>query len=814
MQGKFTSQAQKALAHAEEATVAFNHGYVGTEHMLLGLIRTDGSVAQKALKNQGLNETDIVEKMKVFIGIGTVALSQPHDFTPRAKRILENSLRSAMKYGTSNIGTEHILLALMRETSCVAVKIIESLGVDSELIYNEIMDMLAGNSKNSGIPTSGKTLKNKKSTTPTLDQFSRDFTQMARDHKFDPIIGRDKEIERVVQILSRRTKNNPCLVGEPGVGKTAIIEGLAQKIVDNTIPELLRNKRVVCLDLSTMISGTKYRGEFEERINKTLEEVKNAGDVILFIDELHTIIGAGAAEGAMDASNILKPSLARGEIQLVGATTLDEYRKHIEKDAALERRFQPVTVEEPSEDEAVQILHGIKDKYEAHHKVQIIDDAIKAAVVLSSRYIADRYLPDKAIDLIDEASSRVRLRSYSTPADVKDLEEKLVKLSLDKEDAIKAEKYELAGQIKQKENETKELLANAQIEWEAKNTKSTQIVSEGEIADIVSSWTGIPVRRLAEEETERLRNMEVLLHERVIGQKEAVTAISKAIRRGRVGLKDPKRPIGSFMFLGPTGVGKTELTKTVAAALFGDESAMIRIDMSEYMEKHTVSKLIGSPPGYVGYDEGGQLTEKVRRKPYSVILFDEVEKAHPDVFNVLLQILDDGHITDSRGRRIDFKNTVIVMTSNIGARNIIEPKRLGFISIEDREKSYNDMKKNVMDEVKRLFRPEFINRIDEIIVFHALTQEHIEEIATIMVASLAKRITTHTGIDISLSEEATKWLATKGYDKAYGARPLRRTIQSEIEDHMSEQILEGEIQEGDRVYIDMHDDKLTFAVNQ
>jgi len=814
MQGKFTPQAQKALAFAQEATLAFKHGYIGTEHLLLGLIRTEGSVAQKALRNQGLNEIDIVEKMKAFIGMGNVALSQPHDYTPRTKRILENSLRNAMKYGTNNIGTEHILLALLRETSCVAVKIMESLGVDSELIYNEVMDMLAGDNKHSGIPSTGKPGKDKKSSTPTLDQFSRDFTQMAREQKFDPIIGRDKEIERVVQILSRRTKNNPCLVGEPGVGKTAIIEGLAQKIVNDTIPELLRGKRVVCLDLSSMISGTKYRGEFEERINKALQEVKGAGDVILFIDELHTIIGAGAAEGAMDASNILKPSLARGEIQLVGATTLDEYRKHIEKDAALERRFQPVTVEEPSEDEAIQILHGIKDKYEAHHKVKITDDAIKAAVELSSRYIADRYLPDKAIDLIDEASSRVRLRSYTTPVDVKELEEKLEKLSIDKETAIKEEKYELAGQIKQKENEAKEQLANTQIEWEAKNSKSTQVVSEGEVADIVSSWTGIPVRRLAEEETERLRNMEALLHERVIGQKEAVTAISKAIRRGRVGLKDPKRPIGSFMFLGPTGVGKTELTKTVAEALFGDEKAMIRIDMSEYMEKHTVSKLIGSPPGYVGYDEGGQLTEKVRRKPYSVILFDEVEKAHPDVFNVLLQILDDGHITDSRGRRIDFKNTVIVMTSNIGARNIIEPKQLGFISAQDREKTYNDMKKSVMDEVKKLFRPEFINRIDEIIVFHALTQEHIEEIAKIMAKVLTKRISTHMDINISLSEEATKWLAVKGYDKAYGARPLRRTIQAEIEDQMSDQILEGKIQEGDRVYIDMHDNELTFEINK
>ncbi|HHX60947.1 MAG TPA: ATP-dependent Clp protease ATP-binding subunit [Epulopiscium sp.] len=812
MEVNYTPQTQRAIKHAEEATIAFNHGYVGTEHLLLGLIRTDGSVAQKALRNQGLSEHDIVEKMKVFIGMGNVAIAQPRDFTPRSKRVMGNSQINAIKYGTNKIGTEHILLALLRETSCVAVKIIESLGVDADLIYNQIVDMLSGDAKNTGKPMAGRPIKNQKSSTPTLDQFSRDFTQMARNHKFDPVIGRDKEIERVVQILSRRTKNNPCLVGEPGVGKTAIIEGLAQKIVDGTIPELLRGKRVICLDLSAMVSGTKYRGEFEERINKALDEVKNSGDVILFIDELHTIIGAGAAEGAMDASNILKPSLSRGEIQLVGATTLDEYRKHIEKDAALERRFQPVTIEEPSEEETIQILHGIKDKYEAHHKVKITDPAIEAAVTLSSRYIADRHLPDKAIDLIDEASSRVRLRSYTTPMDVKVLEEKLIKLSVEKEEAIKEEKYEFAGQIKHQENETKEQLANAKIEWEAKNTESTQVVSERDIADIVSTWTGIPVQRLEQEETERLRNMEGVLHERVIGQEAAVTAISKAIRRGRVGLKDPNKPIGSFMFLGPTGVGKTELTKTVAEALFGDENAMIRIDMSEYMEKHTVSKLIGSPPGYVGYDEGGQLTEKVRRKPYSVILFDEIEKAHPDIFNVLLQILDDGHITDSRGRRVNFKNTVIVMTSNIGARNIIEPKRLGFISIEDREQSYKVMEKNVMDEVKKLFRPEFVNRVDEIIVFHALTQGHIEEIATIMIATLIKRITSHTGIQVKLSEEAIKWLAVKGYDKAYGARPLRRTIQSEIEDHMSEEILDGNIKEGDNVYIDMHEEKLTFEV--
>ncbi|NLI89240.1 MAG: ATP-dependent Clp protease ATP-binding subunit [Epulopiscium sp.] len=814
MKDKLTRQARIAMKNAEEAAIAFNHSYVGTEHLLLGLMMSEGSVAQQALKNYGLNDHDIIDKIKALIGVGPIPVTKVEDYTPRSKRIMEASLQNAIAIGADQIGTEHILLAILRERGCLAVQIVESLGADPETIYNDILKMLSGNPRQAGKPMAEDKREDRETNTPTLDQYSRDFTQMAREHKFDPVIGRSKEIERVVQILSRRTKNNPCLVGEPGVGKTAIIEGLAQEIVNGTIPELLKDKRVVCLDLSTMVSGTKYRGEFEERINRVIDEVREAEDVILFIDELHTIIGAGAAEGAMDASNILKPSLSRGEIQLVGATTLEEYRKHIEKDAALERRFQPITVDQPTEEETVQILQGIKDKYEAHHKVQITDEAIKAAATLSSRYIADRYLPDKAIDLIDEASSRVRLRSYTRPTDLKELEENLEKLALRKEKAIKDERYEEAGVIKQEEDKIKEELTNAKIEWEAENSKNNQVVSEREIEEIVSTWTGIPVKRLAEEETERLRNMEKELHKRVIGQKEAVTAISKAIRRGRVGLKDPNRPIGSFMFLGPTGVGKTELTKTVAQALFGDESAMIRIDMSEYMEKQSVSKLIGSPPGYVGYDEGGQLTEKVRRKPYSVILFDEIEKAHIDVFNVLLQILDDGHITDSRGRRVDFKNTVIIMTSNIGARNIIEPKRLGFISAEDIEQSHKDMEKNVMDEVKKVFRPEFINRIDEIIVFHALTQEHIEEIATIMVDTLIKRISKHTGINVEMTDEAIKWLAEKGYDKAYGARPLRRTIQSEIEDYMSEKILDGEIKEGDSISVGLKDNELVFNTNK
>lgn len=812
MEIRFTPQAQAAVEHAERIMAEFRHGYLGTEHLLVGLIHAEDSVAQKALEEYGITEEDLLDKIKEVIGMGNTPLTAPKDFTPRVKRIFEVSSQLARQLGTSEIGTEHLLISVLKEKTCVAVKLLESLGVNTNKLLTSLVDMLTGGNQKAeaSFATSKENAKAGKSTTPTLDKYSRDLTQLAREEKFDPIIGRENEIERVVQILSRRTKNNPCLVGEPGVGKTAVVEGLAQKIVAGTIPELLKDRRVVSLDLSSMISGTKYRGEFEERINKVLEEVRGAGDVILFIDELHTIIGAGAAEGAMDASNILKPSLARGEIQLVGATTLDEYRKHIEKDAALERRFQPVQVDEPTEEETVEILKGIKDKYEVHHQVQITEDAITAAVKLSSRYIADRYLPDKAIDLLDEAASKVRLRAYTSPANIKELEEDLSKLSKQKEEAIVNEEYEKAGQIKQKENEIKEKIANAKVEWEAKHTKSNQVVSEEEIADVVSSWTHIPVKRLAEEEFERLQSMEKILHERVIGQDEAITAVSKAVRRGRVGLKDPNRPIGSFLFLGPTGVGKTELTKALAEAIFGNENTMIRIDMSEYMEKHTVSKMIGSPPGYVGYDEGGQLTEKVRRKPYSVILFDEIEKAHPDVFNILLQILDDGHITDSRGRRINFKNTIIIMTSNIGARNIIEPKKLGFVSFEDAAKSYEDMKKNVIEEVKRIFRPEFLNRIDEMIVFHALSTENIRNIADVMINKLLQRISKNVGIEIELTRETLDFLAQKGYNQAYGARPLRRTIQTYVEDKLSDEILDGRLKEGDKVLVSIENDACKF----
>ena len=813
MEIKFTPQAQMAIEYAEQVMTDFRHGYLGTEHLLVGLIHAKNSVAQKALEACGITEEDILDKIKDIIGMGGSPLVVTRDFTPRVKRIFEMSTQLAKQLGSERIGTEYLLIAILKEKNCIAVKLLETLGINVSKLSAVLMEMLTGSTQKTeaSFSTTKAGSQASKSTTPTLDKYSRDLTTFAREGKFDPIVGREKEIDRVIQILSRRTKNNPCLVGEPGVGKTAVVEGLAQKIASEEIPDLLKGKRVVSLDLSSMISGTKYRGEFEERINKVIEEVRLAGDVILFIDELHTIIGAGAAEGAMDASNILKPSLARGEVQLIGATTLDEYRKHIEKDAALERRFQPVQVEEPSEEETLEILKGIKDKYEMHHQVQITEDALKAAVKLSARYIADRYLPDKAIDLLDEAASKVRLRAFVSPTNIKELETQLVTLGQEKEMAIMSEEYEKASEIKRKENEIKEKIANAKVEWDAKHTKNDQIVGEEEIADIVSSWTNIPVRRLAEEETERLKQMEKILHERVVGQEEAIVAVSKAVRRGRVGLKDPNRPIGSFMFLGPTGVGKTELTKALAEAMFGDENAMVRVDMSEYMEKHTVSKMIGSPPGYVGYEEGGQLTEKVRRKPYCVVLFDEIEKAHGDVFNILLQILDDGHITDSRGRCINFKNTIIIMTSNIGARSIISPKKLGFISTEDAEKSYEDMKKNVMEEVKRTFKPEFLNRIDETLVFHPLTTKEIREIADIMIKRLIERISKNVGIEIKLTEEALDFLGKKGYNQAYGARPLRRTIQTYIEDRLSDEILSGQFKEGDVVTVGVEGEVCTFA---
>jgi len=808
MYGRFTEKAEKAITHSQESAMQLGHNYVGTEHLLLGLVREGTGIAARVLQSQGVTEEKVIREIEELIGKGEQTGEQPLGFTPRTKRVLELSFKEARRMGQNYIGTEHLILGIMKEGESVAVRILIDLGVDPQKLISEISKMLTEEAPGAaGEPKSHSANSN----TPTLNQFGRDLTEMAREGKFDPVIGRDNEIERVIQILSRRTKNNPCLIGEPGVGKTAIAEGLAQKIVEGNIPEILKDKRVVTLDLSSMVAGAKYRGEFEERLKKALEEIRKAGNVILFIDEMHTIIGAGAAEGAIDASNILKPSLARGEIQVIGATTLDEYRKHVEKDAALERRFQPITVGEPTVEEAIGILKGVRDKYEAHHRVKITDEAIVAAVKFSDRYITDRFLPDKAIDLIDEAGSKVRLKSFTAPPDLKKLEEQFEKLRKEKEDSIRSQEFEKAARIRDEEQKLKSELEKAKNEWYQKSQVKTDTVTEEHIAEVVASWTGIPVKKLAEEETERLMKMEDVLPQRVIGQEEAVKAVSKAIRRGRVGLKDPKRPVGSFIFLGPTGVGKTELCKALAEALFGEENSIVRIDMSEYMEKHSVSRLVGSPPGYVGYDEGGQLTEKVRRKPYSVVLFDEVEKAHPDVFNILLQILEDGRLTDSQGRTVDFRNTVIIMTSNVGARMITEPKRLGFASPnEEKSKSYQDMKNNVMGELKNTFKPEFLNRVDEIIVFHPLEETHIKQIVRLMLDSLTKRIQSND-IKLEVSDKAVDHLANKGYDMIYGARPLRRAIQSDVEDKLAEEILEGKIKSGDSVVVDFDGENLTFT---
>lgn len=804
--GRFTQRAAQALNLARECSTALGHNYIGTEHILWGLVKEGGGIAANVLMSNGVTENRVMEKILSIVGRGDGSLPIS-GYTPRTKRVIELSYAETRKMGQNFIGTEHILLAILREGESVAVRILMELGVDINKLYDSLITMLQ---EDTPAAVSSNKPRAEDVQTPTLDQFGRDLTVMAKEGKIDPVIGRDKEIERIIQILSRRTKNNPCLIGEPGVGKTAICEGLAQKIIEGNIPEILKGKRVVALDLSSMVAGAKYRGEFEERLKKSIEEIRNAGNVILFIDELHTIVGAGAAEGAIDASNILKPLLARGEIQVIGATTHDEYRKYIEKDAALERRFQPIQIGEPTQEEAIEILKGIRDKYEAHHNVKITDKAIEAAVKLSSRYITDRFLPDKAIDLIDEAASKVRLKSFTAPPDLKELEQKIEQLHKMKEDAIVNQEFEKAASLRDQENALKEEMNSRKEKWRMKNQTETQAVTEEEIAEIVGTWTGIPVSRLAQEETERLKNLENILHQRVIGQEEAVKAVAKAIRRGRVGLKDPKRPVGSFIFLGPTGVGKTELSKALAEALFGDESHMIRLDMSEYMEKHTVSRLVGSPPGYVGYDEGGQLTEKVRRKPYSVVLFDEIEKAHPDVFNILLQILEDGRLTDASGRLVDFRNTVIIMTSNIGARDIVEPKRLGFgAAMENEAKTYEDMKKNVMNELKKTFRPEFLNRVDELIVFHPLTRENINDIAELMLKDVAKRLK-NSNITLTADEKVKEFLAEKGYDKVYGARPLRRTIQNLVEDKLAEAMLDGIIHEGDSVKVVVNGDKLEF----
>ncbi len=816
MMYKFTTSSKAALEAANDIAVELGHDYIGTEHILYGLAEETEGVAGKVLANQDVTLDDIVEEIEELVGKSESSSSKTLGFTPRTKRVIENAFREARKNGSEYIGTEHLLLGIMREADSVAVRILLDLGVDPQDLFNDITkvmneDLAMANANDLGNEKS-KTRSNSFNSTPTLNQFGTDLTKQAEDGKLDPIIGRKNEIERVIQILSRRTKNNPCLIGEPGVGKTAIAEGIAQKIVAGDVPEMLKNKRLVNVDISSMVAGAKYRGDFEERIKKALSEVKKAGDVILFIDEIHTIVGAGSAEGAIDAANILKPLLARGEIQLIGATTLNEYRKYIEKDAALERRFSPITVSEPTQEDTVNILKGVRDKYEAHHNVKITDEAINSAVTLSIRYITDRFLPDKAVDLIDEAASRVRMKSYTEPDELKVLDEKIVKAEEEKEEAIKVQDFEKAAKLRDKINKDKEKLEKARTKWNDNNTKAVFTITEEDIAEVIASWTGIPVTKISQDENEKLKNLEQELHKRVIGQNEAVDAVAKAIRRGRVGLKDPKRPVGSFIFLGPTGVGKTELSKAVAEVLFGDENAIIRVDMSEFMESHSTSKLIGAPPGYVGFDDGGQLTEKVRRRPYSVILFDEIEKAHPDVMNILLQILDDGRLTDSQGRMVNFKNTVIIMTSNVGARLITDKKTLGFESSEknekvDDKKDYEETKKEVIAELKRAFRPEFLNRIDEIIVFHKLEDEEIKSIIDIMLEEVKTRLK-DKDISLEIDDSVKDLIIKEGVDKAYGARPLRRTIQSKLEDRIAEAILDGVVKEKDTAEATVKDDTI------
>ena len=814
MMYSFTNRAKKAIDLANQLATELGHNYIGTEHILYGLIKEGNGVAAKVFENQEIEPDMIIDKIVELIG-NEQPISETLGFTPRSKRVIENAFIEARKLGYNYIGTEHLLIGILREGDSIAARILLELNINIPKLYNEIVKIInEGESYDNNVNNSKKSKKRGSyNSTPTLNQFGEDLTSKAEEGKLDPIIGRKEEIERVIQILSRRTKNNPCLIGEPGVGKTAAVEGLAQKIIAGDVPEILKNKRVVTMDISGMIAGSKYRGDFEERIKKALEEVKKAGDIILFIDEIHTIVGAGAAEGAMDAANILKPLLARGEIQLIGATTLNEYRKYIEKDAALERRFSPVTVNEPNEKDTIKILKGIRDKYEAHHGVKISDEAIETAVKLSIRYINDRFLPDKAIDLIDEACSRAKLKTYTEPESLKKISEEIEEIENNKEEAVRSQKFEKAAKLRDKQKELKAEYEKEQKKWQNKNSKELINITEENVAEVISSWTGIPSKKITEDENIKLKNLEKALHERVIGQNEAVEAVAKAIRRGRVGLKDPNRPIGSFLFLGPTGVGKTELSKALAESLFGDQNAMIRIDMSEYMEPHSVSKLIGSPPGYIGFDEGGQLTEKIRRKPYSVILFDEIEKAHPDVMNMLLQILEDGRLTDSQGRTVNFKNTVIIMTSNIGARLITDKKTLGFSKANNQEenkiaeKEYEETKKEVMEALKRELRPEFINRIDEIIVFHKLTDVEINQIIDIMLKEVIKRLEAQK-IKIKLQPEVKELIASKGIDKNFGARPLRRTIQSVLEDKLAEEILDGNLKKNKINEISVKDEKI------
>ena len=818
MQDKYTQKAGNALDLAKRTAKQLKHGYIGTEHILVGLLKESTGVAAQVLYNSNIEEDSLLDLIEQLIApsVDNTVILEKEGYTPRAIKVLENSEKEAKRFRSEKVGTEHILIAIVKETDSVAARLLTTLGANMQKIYVEILVAMGEDgSLYKEEFQNGKPIKKKsKLETPTLNQYSRDLTELARSGQLDPVIGREKEIARVVQILSRRGKNNPCLIGEPGVGKTAIAEGLASRMIAGTLPDSVKDKRLVTLDLSGVVAGSKYRGEFEERIKKILSEVKEAGNILLFIDEIHTIIGAGGAEGAIDASNILKPSLARGEIQLIGATTIEEYRKYVEKDAALERRFQPVMVDEPSIEETIEILKGLRLEYENHHNVEITDEGIEAAVKMSDRYINDRFLPDKAIDIIDEASSKLRLSGAKIPDSLGEIEEHVKELEEFKEELIKSGDFEKAAEISEKQKAEKLKLDKMKGKLSKSLRDKRLVVGENEVAGIVSDWTKIPVKKLAEEETERLRRLETLLHKRVIGQEDAVSAVARAIKRGRVGLKDPNRPIGSFLFLGPTGVGKTELSKALAEALFGDEQSMIRVDMSEYMEKHSVSKMIGSPPGYVGYDEGGQLSEKVRRNPYSVILFDEVEKAHPDVFNVLLQVLDDGHITDSQGRKVSFKNAVIIMTSNIGARAIISPKKLGFGTIDDDKKNYEAMKNNVMDEVKQTFKPEFLNRIDETIVFHSLSKEHVKKVVTIMLKSLVNRCKSQMNLDLVVRDSVKKFIAESGYDEKYGARPLRRAIQNNIEDKLAEEILKGTIKNGDTVAVGMKNKQVEFSVNE
>ena len=819
MDRKFTRQAEAALKLAKTTAKSCEHSYIGTEHLLTGLLKEPEGTAGKILAEFGVDQEKLMELIGQLVAPpqGETALKEPKDpqYSPRSRKILEQALEDAESMECT-AGTEHILLALLKETDCVGTRLLFTMGVNIQKLFAAVLTAMGFDNDTIAEEFQyARNVGNKRTTsTPTLDQYSRDLTELAAEGKLDPVVGRDKEISRLIQILSRRTKNNPCLVGEPGVGKTAIAEGLAQRIVMGMVPDTVKDKRLVVLDLSGMVAGSKYRGEFEERIKNVVQEVREHQGILLFIDELHTIIGAGGAEGALDASNILKPSLSRGEIQLIGATTLEEYRKYIEKDAALERRFQPVTVEEPSAEETVEILRGLRPYYEKHHGVEITDEALDAAVKMSQRYINDRFLRDKAIDIIDEAASRIQLAGYQSAPEMEAYELELSALRDEKEEAVKSADLSRAKAVQARQLEVEEEMEKLRAKTERRNKRKKLVVDEAAVAATISDWTKIPLQRLTEGETKRLARLEKELHKRVIGQEEAVKAVAQAVKRGRVGLKDPNRPIGSFLFLGPTGVGKTELSKALAEAVFGSEQAMIRVDMSEYMEKHSVSKLIGSPPGYVGYEEGGQLSEKVRRNPYSVLLFDEIEKAHPDVFNILLQVLDDGHITDAQGRKIDFKQTIIIMTSNAGAQAIMEPKRLGFMSGNDEKKDYERMKGGVMEEVRRIFKPEFLNRIDEIIVFHVLNKEHIKKIVTLLMKTLEKRCAEQMDIHLSVTGAVKEFIAEKGSDNKYGARPLRRAIQSRIEDALANEILEGKIKRGDRVQVKLHKNEICFEVKQ